>query len=81
MGTAEIKQDIFRKLDQLDPDKLNEAYSLFLNYINSLQIKDDWGRFTDEQKKHIEKALNESEEGLSEPLQGFTDSLRKKYKL
>jgi len=53
MNVAELKLNFFRQIDGLDKDKLEEAYGVLLNYINSKDDLDEWNMLTVEQQKGI----------------------------
>ena len=53
MNIAELKLKFFRQIDGLDKDKLEEAYGVLLNYINSKDDLDEWNNLTIEQQKGI----------------------------
>lgn len=62
MNTAEIKLDLFRKLDGLSGEKLQEAYGLLLNFINQ-NATDFWDELTPEQQEGIKEGIKELDEG------------------
>lgn len=62
MNTAEIKLDLFRKLDGLKGQKLQEAYGLLLNFINQ-NPTDFWDELTPEQQEAIKLAEKEIDSG------------------
>ena len=53
MNPAEIKIDLFRKLDSLKGANLKEAYGLLLNHINGSKNLSDWDNLSSEQKNAI----------------------------
>ncbi len=79
MNTAEIKLDILKKIDGLNPHQLKEAYGLFQNYINS--TKDEWAELNADIKQKIELGLREADAGQLTPLKEATGKLRRKYGL
>jgi len=76
MNTAELKLKIFRQVDLLDKDKLEDVYGLLANYINGLQSETDWDILSDHQKNGIYTAINELEDGKHI----LNDSIIQKYK-
>lgn len=64
MNLAELKLDLFRKIDSLDKSKLEEAYGILLNFINSSNDYKEWDNLTDMQKDAILFGLTELNEGL-----------------
>ncbi|MGE0090812.1 MAG: hypothetical protein AB7S50_15170 [Bacteroidales bacterium] len=53
MNIAELKLKFFRQIDGLDKEKLEEAYGVLLNYINSKDDLNEWSNLTAEQQKGI----------------------------
>ncbi len=67
MNIAELKLKFFRQIDGLDKDKLEEAYGVLLNYINSKDDLDEWNNLTIEQQKGIIDSIEklEDNQGIS----------------
>ena len=67
MNTAEMKIEIFKKLDSLKGNRLEEAYGILLNFINRNADLDDWGSLTSEQQDAIKFGVYQldKEEGRS----------------
>jgi len=76
MNTSELKLKIFRQVDRLDKNKLEDVYGLLANYINGLQSESDWDVLSDHQKNGIYTAINELENGKHI----LNDSIIQKYK-
>jgi hypothetical protein len=76
MNIAELKLKFFRQIDGLDKDKLEEAYGVLLNYINSKDDLDEWNNLTAEQQKGIIDSIEqiENNQGISH------NEVMKKYK-
>jgi len=66
MNIAELKLKFFRQIDGLDQDKLEEAYGVLLNYINSTDDLNEWNNLTIEQQKGIIDGIQqiENNEGI-----------------
>lgn len=77
MNAAEIKLDLFRKLDNLKGEKLQEAYGLLLNFINQ-NSTDFWDELTPEQKEAIELGIKELDEGKGIPHHEVMQTLKSK---
>ncbi len=76
MSIAELKLKFFRQIDGLDKDKLEEAYGILLNYINSKDDLDEWSNLTKDQQKGIVDSVEQFENN-----QGVSHSeVMKKYK-
>lgn len=54
MGTAEIKLDLFRRIDRLSENELNKVYSAFLAILASSEKHN----LTSQEIKAIDEALN-----------------------
>lgn len=76
MNIAELKLKFFRQIDGLDKDKLEEAYGVLLNYINSKDDLDEWNNLTVEQQKGIIDSIEQldNNQGISH------NEVMKKYK-
>jgi len=76
MSSAELKVDIFRKIDQMDDKYLNKIYA----YINQLMDKknssDEWENLSNAQKKALLDAVKSTENGNTIP----HDQVISKYK-
>ena len=76
MNIAELKLKIFRQIDGLDKDNLEEAYGVLLNYINSKDDLDEWNNLPVEQQKGIVDSVE-----LLEDKQGVShEAVMSKYK-
>ncbi len=51
MTVSDLKLKLFRQIDSLEKDRLEELYGVFLNYLNGKKDVDDWNKLTEEQKK------------------------------
>lgn len=56
MRTTELKQDLIRKLDALDPHKLKKLYGKILNLINSEDSEEEWDNLSTEQQTALKQA-------------------------
>lgn len=76
MNISELKLKFFRQIDGLDKDKLEEAYGVLLNYINSKDDLDEWNNLTVEQQKGIIDSIEQldNNQGISH------NEVMKKYK-
>lgn len=59
MTTADLKLKIFRQLDSLQKNRLDEVYGLLMNYFRSQKDIDDWDNLSDEQKQGIIDAVEQ----------------------
>ena len=79
MNSAEIKIDLFRKLDGLKDERLKEAYGLLLNHINGDTDIDDWDNLTPTQQEAIKLGLKQLDEGKGRPHNEVLSEFRKRF--
>ena len=79
MNTAEIKIDLFRKLDSLKEKSLQEAYGLLLNYINGNYALDEWANLTPEQQDGIKLAVKQLDNGEGRKHNNVISDFRNRY--
>jgi len=79
MTVSDLKLRIFREIDSLEKNKLEEFYGLLMNYINGKKDISDWEKLTANQKQGIFDALDEIESGKGISNKIVLDKFRKKY--
>ncbi len=79
MTISDLKLKIFREIDNLEKDRLEELYGILLNYINEKNDIGDWAKLTQEQKKGIDEAIDEIDQGKGIPHDTIMSNIRKKY--
>ena len=79
MNSAEIKIDLFRKLDSLKGNRLEEAYGMLLNYINGKNDIDDWQNLTIEQQNAIKFGVDQLDNGKGREHKKVISDIRKRY--
>ncbi len=79
MTVSDLKLRIFRQIDSLEKNKLEEFYGLLMNYINGQRDISDWDKLTEFQKKGILDAIDEVESGKGISNKIVIDKFRKKY--
>ncbi len=79
MNSAEIKIDLFRKVDSLKGESLKEVYGLLLNYMNSINNLNEWDELTKEQKDAIKLGLNQLDNGQAREHNSVITDFRNKY--
>ena len=79
MTVSDLKLRIFREIDSLEKNKLEEFYGLLMNYINGKQDISDWDKLSESQKKGIFDAIDQIESGKGIPNKKVLDKFRKKY--
>jgi hypothetical protein len=76
MNLAELKLELFRKIDALDKSKLEEVYGVFLNFLNSKNEYKEWESLTKAQEDAILYGVKELDEGQGRK----NDEVLKKYR-
>jgi LPS O-antigen subunit length determinant protein (WzzB/FepE family) len=79
MNIAELKLKFFRQIDGLDKDKLEEAYGVLLNYINSKDDLDEWNNLTVEQQKGIIDSVEQLEDNQGISHKNVMNKYKNKY--
>jgi len=79
MNTAEMKIDIFKKLDSLKGNRLEEAYGILLNYINRNTNLDDWGSLTSEQQDAIKLGVQQLDKEGGRGHNDVMSDIRKRF--
>jgi hypothetical protein len=79
MTFSELKLRLFRQIDTLDKNKLEEVYGVLTNYINGQKDISDWDKLSDNQRHGILNAIEEVETGKGIPNKVVLDKFRKKY--
>jgi len=81
MDASEIKVKLFRQIDAMDKENLEELYGIFLNFIRGKDSTDEWEQLTDMQKQGIERGIYELDDNQGIPQNIVLEELRKKYGL
>ena len=79
MDSAEIKVDLFRKLEALNSTSLEEAYGILLNFINTKTSTDDWTKLTTKQQDAIKIGLQQLDNNEGVKHQDVMDRAKNKY--
>jgi len=79
MNIAELKLRFFRQIDGLDKDKLEEAYGILLNFINSKDDLDEWTKLTTEQQQGIIESIEQLEDNQGVSHETVLNKYKKKY--
>ena len=79
MTVSDLKLRIFRKIDTLEKNKLEEFYGILLNYINGQKDITDWNKLSTSQKQGILDAVEEIDSGKGIQNNKVVDKFRKKY--
>jgi hypothetical protein len=79
MTVSDLKLKIFRQIDSLERNRLEELYGVLINFLNEKKDISDWEKLTDEQKQGIVDAIEEIESGKGIPNEKVMSGIRKKY--
>ncbi len=79
MNAAEIKIDLFRKLDALKGKRLEDAYGLLLNYINGKSEIEEWQNLTSEQLTAILLGVEQLDNGQGRSHSEVMTDFRRRY--
>ena len=79
MTAAELKLKIFRQIDSLEKNRLEELYGVLKNFINGKKDIGDWEKLTEEQKQGIIDAIDEIDSGKGIPHEKVMAKIRKNY--
>jgi hypothetical protein len=79
MTVSDLKLRIFRQIDSLEKNRLEEFYGVLLNYINGQKEISDWDKLSANQKQGLLDAIDEIESGKGIPNKVVLDKFRKKY--
>ncbi|HEX3006957.1 MAG TPA: hypothetical protein VHO90_05015 [Bacteroidales bacterium] len=79
MTVADLKLKIFRQVDSLEKNRLEELYGLLVNYIRGQKDIDDWDKLTELQQQGLIDAVKEIEEGKGSSHESVIEKMRRKY--
>ena len=79
MTVSDLKLKIFRQIDSLEKNRLEEFYGLLLNYINGKKDISDWEQLTSAQKQGLIDAMDQLDTGKGISHEDVIGKLREKY--
>ncbi len=79
MNASELKLELFRKLDSLKENRLEEIYGALLNLINSKTEINEWDNLTLEQQKAIHTGIEQLNKGEGRNHKNVMSDFRKRY--
>ena len=79
MTVSDLKLKIFRQIDSLEKNRLEELSGILTNFMNGQNDINDWGQLTKEQQKGIIDAIDEIDSGKGIPHEKVMEYIRKKY--
>ncbi|MBC8004319.1 MAG: hypothetical protein H7X84_02505 [Verrucomicrobia bacterium] len=78
-NVSDLKLEIFRQIDSLKKDRLEEIYGILVNFINTEKDVADWEKLTEEQQRGIVDAIDEIDSGKGIVHTKVMQNIRKKY--
>jgi hypothetical protein len=79
MTVSDLKLKLFRQIDSLEKNKLEEIYGVLTNYINGKKDISEWANLSENQKQGIFDAIDEIDAGKGIMNNIVTEKFRKKY--
>jgi hypothetical protein len=79
MTVSDLKLKIFRQIDSLEKNRLEELCGILTNFINGQKDISDWDKLTEEQKQGIIDAIKDIDSGEGIPHEKVMENIRKKY--
>lgn len=79
MTVSDLKLKIFREIDSLEKNRLEELYGVLINFINGKKDINDWDKLSEEQKQGIFDAIEELDSGKGIPNEKVMAKVLRKY--
>jgi len=79
MSTAELKLDIFRRLDTLDDNLFQEIYGYVMNYISGIKSFKESVTISEEEQMAIEEGYTQIRQGKGILHNEIMEKYRAKY--
>jgi hypothetical protein len=79
MTTSDLKLKIFRQIDSLEKNRLEELYGVLMNFINGQKDTGDWEKLSGEQKQGIIDAIEEIDSGKGISNEKVMGKIRREY--
>ena len=79
MTVSDLKLKIFRQIDSLEKNRLEELYGILINFLNGQKDVSDWCKLTEDQQQGIIHAIDEIDSGKGIPHEKVMEDIRKKY--
>jgi hypothetical protein len=79
MTTSELKLHLFRKIDALSAERLQEVYGKIINFLNSQDDINEWDSMSQVEQKAIMDGIEQLDEGKTISHQTVLSEARKKY--
>jgi hypothetical protein len=79
MNTAELKLELFRKLDTLEKSKLEQVYGILMNFFSKDNDLTEWNNLSKIQQQGLLDAIKEMDNSEGLEHQTVIEKFRKKY--
>ena len=79
MTVSDLKLKIFRQIDSLEKNRLEELYGVLTNFMNGQKDMNEWDKLTEVQQQGIVDAIDEIDSGKGIPHEKVMEDIRKKY--
>ncbi len=76
MDTHSIKSEIYKMLDELDEQGLNEVNEMVTAYLKKTDSDDEWNALSDDDREAIEEGLEQVEKGMTIPFNEVRQRIR-----
>ena len=80
MTSAQIRLNLERMIENMNPSSLKKIYGLMVNYFNSKQTLEEWAAITDAEKAAIEEGLAQLNKGKRTSRTEAMSAFRKRYR-
>ncbi len=79
MTVSDLKLKLFREIDALEKEHIDEICGVLINNINGKKDLSEWEKLSDDQKHGILNAIDEINTGKGIPDKVVLNKFRKKY--
>ena len=79
MNSADLKLDLFSKLDSLNSTKLEEAYGILLNFLNRKNSTEEWHHLSTSQQEAIKTGIQQLDNNEGIAHSDVMQNVRNKY--
>jgi uncharacterized protein YehS (DUF1456 family) len=76
MDTHSRKSEIYKMLDELDEQGLNEVNEMVTAYLKKTDSDDEWNALSDDDREAIEEGLEQIEKGMTIPFNEVRQRIR-----
>ena len=80
MTASQLKLQLQKEIDSLNPSSIKEFYGLITNYLNGKKSIDEWATLSTAEKKAIDEGLAQLDSGQKISRVEAMNSLRKRFR-